>query len=471
MKLTNLSAVLFAGLLVMPLSAESLWQKANPAPASLFLSWNPDVPYGGNDGALWQGRGFNLRLQGGVEASWEGWSFRLYPELDASQDLAYTMLRGPGDYGWGLDRVQSYDQGGFVHFDWGLTEVRYTRGPVTIGLGTDPLILGAASENHVLLSNNAGGFPHLEFGTPGAVETPWGAIEARLLWGGLFNSTQYLAQDGGQPTDWRFFHALVVGYSPPFWPEVTLGAGRIFQSPWETLSLFKTFQSLVDTVWKRDRGLWSGGNTGQEDDVDQLIAIYLDYFDPVQDLRIYAELARNDHASGLDDFLLQPDHSLGYVFGVRKGVALAPPWGLDFAYEQADLGLNYGTIVRPTGSWYRHGPNPEGYTLGGQLLGAAIGQGSNSNFGEVGLSYGEHRVFGAVERVAKDVDYWVVATHPANFHNADVSVAVTLGGQTRWDEITYRVSGSWIKEYNRYWVQGNYEKTWNFTLEVIWRVP
>jgi len=448
--------------------SDSLWQTTGHQNFSLFVSFNPDYPSGANDGPLWQGRGFNTSLQGGAEYRWGPLSLMLYPEVDLSQNLAYDTLGGLGDYGVGLDRVQRYGESSVVHLDWGSTEVRYTNDFVSVGVGTVPLILGAASRNHIILSNNAGGFPHLDLGTPGPLQTRWGDFEGTLLWGMLSDSSGYTDFETISPDSLRFFHALVLGYSPPFWPELTLGGARAFQSPWTTITPFKVFESLVDTMWKADRGAYNGANG--EEDIDQVAALYFELHYLELGLEAYLELARNDHASGLKDFLRQPDHSMGYVAGLRKTfVTETGAW--DVSYEQANLGLNYGTLVRPTGSWYRRAANEAGYTLGGQVLGAAIGPGSNSNFLELGYSWDLHRVFSSVERIANDVDYWIQATNPPDAQSADFVTLITLGGWTAWEDWGFSGSLTWWHNANRYWDATNDVTTWRVTLGVSWKMP
>lgn len=453
------------------IDADSLWSIDDPAPFRAYASWNPNAPFGGNDGALWQGRGLNLQVSGGIEHEWEGFRFRFYPELDASQDLAYTMLNGPGDYWVGLDRVQSYQQGAFWRFGWGQSEVRYQSSLFTVGWGNVPLVLGHSVSNHVLLSNNAGGFPHLDLGTPGPLDTPWGSFETTLVWGGLYDSRQYFQQVWDRPEEWRFFHALVAGYTPPFWPELTMGFGRTFTSPMATVTPFKALQSVVDTVWKRDRGLWSGRD-GIEDDIDQQIALFLLLDLVPQGLELSAELGRTDHASGLVDFLLQPWHSFGYTFTLRKSFSFLDVLQAYLLYEQSDLGMNWGSTLRITPSWYRHGPYPlpdGGHTLGGQLLGAPIGPGSNSNYFELGLTLEQNRAFLGLSRVAKDLDFWMLNVRPKDFHSEDLALAVTGGLEVRVGGWVPKATVTWIKEYNRYWIRGNYLRSWQITTEIIWR--
>ncbi|MDR1099442.1 MAG: hypothetical protein LBL28_03070, partial [Treponema sp.] len=59
----------------------------------LFMSVNTAAPYGQNDGVLWQGKGFNASLTGGLR--FEGWGLELTfkPQLAFSQNLAFEIMQ------------------------------------------------------------------------------------------------------------------------------------------------------------------------------------------------------------------------------------------------------------------------------------------------------------------------------------------------------------------------------------------
>ena len=429
-------------------------------------SWLPEhaVRGFGNDGAAWQGRGLNARLSGGFQARWEWLRLTVEPQvsyaLNLPMNLAPSSLsKGMGDYWATMDRLQRFGSVPRVHFEGGNTELRAAWGPLTLGFGTEALWLGGGEHNAVLLSDNAGGFPHLDLGTQKPWATEWGTFQGTLLWGQLTNS------EGADP---RFLHALVVGYSPPFLEHLTVGAARFFVSPWATVNLWKAFQSVNDALLKASRGSALDGTT-VEDDVDQTAALYFDLNFADQGFHAWAELARNDHAWDWRDLMAQPDHSLGYVFGARQVVKLGAPWALYAAYEQADLGLNYGTVVRPTGSWYRRGVGESGYTLGGQVLGAAIGPGSNSHDLELGAVYDNFSLGFAFQRIAFDVDYLITVVKPplkGSLLYYDMLTLLSL--KAGWHIAGFKVNAEFGEavEWGRHWTPLGPIKGWFGTLQV-----
>jgi len=424
------------------------WRLLDP---SATVTYNPYAPEGGNDGAAWQGKGWNSWLWAGAQAKWGPVSVTVEPQFWFAQNDDFSLLSsaksdGQGDYWWGIDWLQRDGRSTLLRADWGNSEVRVLLGPWTMGMGTEAIWLGSAFRNSILLSNNAGGFPHIDLGTLYPWKTDWGVFEGRMLWGILDNSSE----------TWdRFFHGLVVSYALPFYPEFTIGAGRLFYSPTGTVSWWKAFESVDDGLLKVYRGIYDG--TVKDDDIDQLAALYFDWTLDKEKFHLYAEVARNDHSGDLKDLLIQPDHTLGYVFGMDQTIDWGSPWTLFYHYEMADLGLNMGTTVRGTGSWYRHGPNPSGYTLGGQFLGASIGPGSNSQSLEFGTTYRSVSLSVLLERVAKDMDffYLIVAPKTSNPLSAiDVSYSYSLKGAFPWGPWSFVLQAGVSNEYDRNYGSG-----------------
>ncbi len=93
----------------------------------------------------------------------------------------------------------------------------------------------------------------------------------------------------------------------------------------------------------------------------------------------YLEWARNDFSGSLRDFLLEPDHSSGYTIGFEKTLR-----GGDAVYrlrgEATHLGRLLPVEVRASPTYYVHSLVVQGYTHRGQLMGAWIGPGSNSEY-------------------------------------------------------------------------------------------
>ncbi|MDR3167795.1 MAG: hypothetical protein LBT93_07615, partial [Treponema sp.] len=109
----------------------------------LFMSVNTEAPYGQNDGALWQGKGFNSSLTGGFRFEGYGAELTFKPQLAFSQNSYFDIMPSNYDseygYFWGYahnigaDAPQRFGDKPFFTFDWGDSEIRYSWKTLTIG--------------------------------------------------------------------------------------------------------------------------------------------------------------------------------------------------------------------------------------------------------------------------------------------------------------------------------------------------
>ena len=137
-----------------------------------FNSFNTTAPYGQNDGALWQGKGYNTSLTLGARFEALGFEITLKPQVCFSQNLEFEYLPGKYDSeysyfyteGGNIDFVQRYGDKSFWNFDFGDTEIRWTLHNFTIGFGNQSPWLGSSYLNPMLGSNNAPTYPKFDIG-------------------------------------------------------------------------------------------------------------------------------------------------------------------------------------------------------------------------------------------------------------------------------------------------------------------
>ena len=136
------------------------------------LTYNHYSPYGGNDTGLWQGRGINNALTGGVAYRSKHFSVTIAPEVCFSQNLPYELVEPSGysgsEYGhWlpAIDYPQRFGDSAIVDWSPGQSEVRGNWRRLTAGFGTQSVWLGSAKRNSLLYSSNAAGFPPFRRGT------------------------------------------------------------------------------------------------------------------------------------------------------------------------------------------------------------------------------------------------------------------------------------------------------------------
>jgi hypothetical protein len=390
----------------------------------LFMSANTAAPYGQNDGALWQGRGVNLSLTGGVRFESYGIEATFKPQISFSQNAAFDIIPAhaaytgkAAKYGYygvpSIDAPQRFGDKPFFTYDWGDSEIRYTWKTLTIGFGTQAIWLGPAQINPIVHSNNAASYPKLDIGLRRQSMTlPWlnwyiGDIETRAWWGYLSESDYF---DNNSSND----HNLITGFSlaytfPGLLQGLTAGFNRTMLSQWEDLNYKSIFFLLVP---------WANESMGfGTDESDQRAAFIIDYLLPIAKLDIYVEWGRNDYSSRIEQTIQYPFHTEGWTIGIKKSLNFSNSLRGDFLLEITKLegSQDYDRLIPWTTSFYVHHIIRQGYTNRGQWIGAGIGTGGNSQYFGFKLYYpkGYGQIF--FQRRNPDLDYtWYIDSKLGN---------------------------------------------------------
>jgi hypothetical protein len=405
----------------------------------LYSSYNTAAPYGQNDGALWQGKGFNVSLTGGIRFAAYGVELTLKPQLTASENAAFDLMppaysnANPlyagkaGLYGYygvpSVDAPQRFGGSGLWGFDWGDTEVRYTWKTLTIGFGTQAIWLGSSHINSILHSNNAPTYPKLDIGLRRTrVTIPFvnwyaGDIEFRL-WAGYLSESDYF--DNDDSNNHNLMTAVSLAYAPSFLPGLTLFANRNFLTKWNKKNfayigkLFFLSFALEDQIQEQE---------------DQRASIGAQWMLPIAGIEVYGELALNDYSLA---YIRYPFHAMGFNAGVRKALNIYPKrnvYGeLLFEWIHLEMSRNY-LFVFPT-SFYVHYQITQGYTNRGQWLGAGIGTGGNGQYLGFKVYYprGSGSIF--LYRYNPDNDY--VYMQAMNHIGADYKTVLAIGAETSY---------------------------------------
>lgn len=343
-----------------------------------FNSYNTAAPYGQNDGALWQGKGYNTSLTAGVRLEAYGFEVTVKPQVAFSQNLGFEIM--PGVYGseysyfWAgnIDLVQRYGDSSFWTFDWGDTELRWSWNTFTIGFGFQSPWLGPAWLNPMLGSNNSGTYPKFDIGLRRTkVTLPWlgwyiGDIEGRI-WCGKLSESDYFDNDSSN--DYRQLTGFSIAYSPAFLPELTFSINKISIARWDEKSI-KYLNPFYDT------------NAVE----DQKCSFALDLLFPAVGFEFYGEL-------GLDDYnsrgFANPFHTAIYTIGAKKEISFFQKFSyfkkfnirpeIIFEWNNFEMSQDFQLQWHYMG-YYSHGLIKQGYTQNGQIIGAGSGYFGNSQY-------------------------------------------------------------------------------------------
>ena len=299
------------------------------------------------------------------------------------------------------------------------------------------------------MSNNAPGFPHLDLGTARPVWIGIGRAELRLFWGRLQESAYF---DTNPNNNGRLFSGGVLGYAPRWIPGLTIGLTRVFYQTWASLGV----SDFTDIFRRFLKGAFATPSNPQASDKrDQLLSLVARWTLPAAGFQAYVEWARNDHSWDVRDFVLQPDHSRAYTIGFQQLLrGRTARWRL--RGEFTTLGRPSTLLARATPVYYEHDAARQGYTNNGQIIGAAIGPGSQSERlqldrfgpgGQVGL---------LVQRVRFNDDaYYAYREAYSNFQGQQVELSAGLRATRFVGPLDISGSLTLSRELNRYYLWGD----------------
>lgn len=386
-------------------------------PVAVQSSFRSAYPFDRNNGALWNGRGVNQAVSLGGRVAIGPVRLTAYPTFAFQQNRAFAIAPSffagsPLRYPYLLlDWPQRFGEASFWTVDPGQTALHLLAGPLEISAGTESLRWGPAERYPILLSTTGPGFPHARAGL-GPVWIGVGELEVGVLWGRLDESDYF---DAEAVNDLRLFTLLTAGYRPWFLPGLALGLAYARHAHWKGL------EGAFGAPFKLSQDEDQSG----EATTNGLLSAVLDWTLAEADFRVYAEWAREDYWLNFEDLVTQPDHGQGYLLGLEKRFgATDRPWRL--RWELAHLGEADTQSARNQPTFYAHRRVTQGHTHRGQLLGAAIGPGSNAQFLALDAVSGSRILGGYLERARFDDDtYEARFTRDYGFHGHDLEV--TLG--------------------------------------------
>jgi len=399
----------------------------------LYMSVNTAAPYGQNDGVLWQGRGFNTSVTGGVRFEGYGVELTLLPHFAFSQNAEFDYIQPAysganfsnkaekyGYYGvQSIDAPQRFGDKPFFDWDFGDSEIRYTWRTLTVGFGTQAIWLGPAQLNPIIHSNNAASYPKLDIGlrrqsmTIPRVNWYIGDIEFRAWWGYLSESDWF---DNDSANDHNLITGISVSYGFPYFLKgLTIGFNRIMLSKWN----MKNYSALF-TLFKPSMDYSAG-----EDEDDQRASVIIDYVLPIVGSNIYLEWARNDFSSNRDSTFRYPFHTAGFTVGIKQSISFTSNLKGEILLEltKLDCSQDYDRLIPWYSTFYAHHIITQGHTNRGQWLGAGIGTGGNSQYLGFKLYYPKGYGGLFIQRRNPDLDYtWFIHTKNPDGYNPEWSI-------------------------------------------------
>jgi hypothetical protein len=475
---------------------EGLWPHAAVPPAAgprvavtpvaVDVVSNSAYRKGPGYGLLWPGRGVGSMASAGVQGGIGVLSFGVVPAVAWQQNREFEMVERPrtgfSEFGhpWrtSIDLPYRHGPESFTSVSPGQSYLRADLPWLSAGVSSENLWWGPGMRNAILLGNDAPGFPHLFLGSGPGWETRVGRFGVETVWGRLQESPYF---DSNPDNDVRFLSALIATWQPPGPTGLTLGAIRMYHRTWEPGGLaFRDFVPFFESLLKSR--LVTPEDPMGDDLSNQLAGLFVRYAPLGSGFEVYGEWGREDHSWDMDDLLAEPEHSHAYTLGFQQVLGGADRW---YRIRGELTNLNPPQVKgRSAANWYAHSQVRQGHTHRGQILGAAIGTGSDSQYlgFDLFLPRGMHGVH--LERVRYDQNTFVrhvEEAHGFQGHDVEVTAGTTHLVHVRGFSIRTGLSVSSrrnrdfihcnnsITEY-RYCQQAEYrDVNWHIPVGVFWR--
>lgn len=421
--------------------------------ADLLAVWNSDIPEGGNDGALWAGRGLNVVAAAGITGGYEGTRYALrvalQPAVSYSANRPFDIRPGitPGRSVYSspfhggaasLDLPIRFGDRRLQRVDAGQSRVEMRAWNAVIGATSAGQWWGPGIRNALVMSDNAPGIPRLYLRNDRPMRTRAGVFNAELQLGTLTTSLYF---DSLAASAYRSFSGLTMSYRTPFDTGLTLGVSRGVYAP--SAGRYPPLRALWHSLaWEPRVG------ASDRRKADQVSSLWGRWVFANAGLEVYGELARQTMPSSFGEMFQTPEKSGGYTVGaqwltgrgasdrtVRVQVELSnlEQSALDGAVTPADL--------------YAGRTAPQGYTQRGQLLGARIGPGGSSNWVAVDYLARRWQMGVFVERIRWEEDALLRQRYASTFAH-DVGVAGGIRGAVRLTSVDLSAELSVMRRMN-----------------------
>ncbi|WP_255501870.1 capsule assembly Wzi family protein [Olivibacter sp. SDN3] len=445
---------------------------------------NSSFPYGWNDAGMIPAKGYQTMLSAGFYAEYKFLSVQFRPEFVYAQNSDFPGYEGSEVTHWSkwyfhanrIDQPERFGTEAYTRFYPGQSSIRLNFHPISIGLSTESLWWGPGMKNSLLMSNNAPGFPHLTINTTRPIRTAIGSFEGQLV-GGRLDASGFPPTTLGRshyldtllyqpkPDDWRYFSGLVLSYQPKWIPGLSLGLVNVFtvynEHMGNKLGDYLPFLPSGSTAPDID---WTDPNLEHDQAAhDVNVSVFARWVIPEAHFEIYGEFARNDRSYDMRDLIVQAGHSRSYMFGLRKMFPVKiiedNEW-MQIAFEMTQLEPSKNADLRPGGPMYGHFIVRDGYTNRGQVLGAGIGYGNNSQTLNVSWLQGMKQLGVQFERLVHNnaLFYELIADRRRNW------VDYSFGAYGEYDYKNFIFTGKLNLTHARnYQYQiGDSRSLWNF---------
>jgi hypothetical protein len=434
-------------------------------PVTLRSTFSSIYPKDFDNGPVWTGKGLSGMVSGGVSYKTKNLEITFSPIVWYAQNQEYNLepqtYTSPNGFRYPFDRridwPQRLGEESITAFNLGQSRIKYSwKGKLYAKLSNENMWWGPSHINSITMTNTASGFPHFSLGIDDLISTGIGHFGANLFWGRL-NESDYFNDDN---VDGKLFSALTFEYHPSFIDGFEAGIARLVYKSWLDLKPADFFKVLSGFGNNPD-----STQIGENDEFDQLASFFLRWRFPEIGFEAFYEYSRNDFGGDIQNLIIGfPDHSRFYSFGFSKMIDTG--FGdLRLQTEFNNLSRSDTRLLGPSPILYTHPIAQGGYTHNGQLVGASVGPGSNSQYISLTLKRDKVVYEANTQRTSWNDDFFYQFANTRDL-NRDVEMAYGINALVYFDNSSLkadlRVSdrGNWLysREVGNVFFQLSYTK-------------
>jgi len=399
-------------------------------PVNFLMEYSSHHPYSRNNGSMIPNRGYQQLISFGFHAELGPLSIQFKPESVYAENRNFEGFPD-SHYGaiwarrynslWNfIDMPERFGENAYKKSMFGQSSIRLNYSGLSLGLSSENIWWGPSIRNSIMMSNQAEGFNHITFNTTRPIKTFIGNFEWQVVTGRLEGSgfrppvpiqtvgisNYYIPKND----DWRFYQGLTLTYSPKWIEGLSLGLIRWVQMYGEFATANRDYFPVFDGLFRKNDRY----DASVEIERDQAAGIFGRWVWQDAKAEIYGELNYNDAKYNLRDLMLDSDHARAYTVGVHKVFQKNSTSKIyKFSYERTRMQQTSSRLLRNAGSWYIHSRVRHGYTNNGEVMGAGIGPGSNSQYFELSMIDKLDKYGIAFEVIDQDNDFFIAAFEQA----------------------------------------------------------
>ena len=397
-----------------------------------FIEYNSHHPYNRNNGTMIPNRGYQHIISPGIFIKTGPITIQFKPEHHFSENKEFDGF-WEGHYSeiwakryklWNhIDMPERFGKNSHNKTTFGQSSIRINWKSLSLGISNENLWWGPSLRNSIMMSNHAQGFRHITFNTVKPIKTIIGNLEWQVITGRLEGSgftpprTDYehagtklyvpKINQLGQDDDWRYLQAFIFSFSPKWIDGLSVGFIRWVQMYSSLIEGKYSWVKGNPTYFPAFKNLFRSNDAfvDFEQQTDQAAGLFFKWFWKDSRSEIYAEFHHNDSKYNFRDLLLDSDHSRAATIGLQKVFNINNDEFL-FNWEWTQMEQTGSRLIRNAGSWYEHAWVYNGYTNKGEVLGSAIGPGSNSHYFSLNRIRDQELIGIGLEIIDNDNDFY-----------------------------------------------------------------